>query len=74
VSEKAERRSLSAADSAAETFPKLGWEPDVFFRQIVCELLIFVSAWYRSDKVFDKAAAFFIWTQKNDTKIMVHGK
>jgi hypothetical protein len=64
--------------TAAEKFPKLGWEQslriDVVFRQIVCELLRFVSAWYRSDKVLDKAATVFVWTETDDTKEMVHGK
>jgi len=60
--------------TAAEKFPKLGWEPDIVFRQIVCELLMFVSAWYGSDKVFDKAVAFFVWIETGDTKSMEHGK
>jgi hypothetical protein len=58
--------------------PKLGTEEslrvDVVSRQILCEQLIFFSAWHLSDEVFDKAVAYFIGTEKDETKDTVYGK
>jgi hypothetical protein len=70
VDEKPHRRSLLAADYRCET-PKgwVGTEPQsrCSFPTIASQLLIFLSAWHRSDEVCDRAVAYFFWIVKNYT-------